>query len=149
MRPKLRTRLFNMSAFEMMICSPVSLRNRVVLMPMCSTLPMNASMVRLSPTTKGLSSAIDSEANRSPRYVLQCQSHRNAADTEAGEQRGDIDAEIVERDQDHQRPDQHARNEIDDIQGTRKHPIRAALAVPSFPNRSARTGRPTGRSAAG
>ena len=65
-RPKLRTRLFRMSAFDRMICSPLSLRRRVVLMPMRSTVPVKVSIVRLSPTTNGLSSAIDSEANRSP-----------------------------------------------------------------------------------
>src|SRR5450631_3513810 len=41
--------------------------------------------------------------------ILQSQRNRNAADSEAREQRGDVDAEIIERDQNQQRPDQHAR----------------------------------------
>ncbi len=69
MRPRLRTRLFSTSALEMITCSPVTPRSRVLLMPMCSTVPSMSSMRRLSPMTKGLSSAMDMEPNRSPRMV--------------------------------------------------------------------------------
>ena len=65
-------------------------------------------------------------------HVLQSQRDRHAADAQAGEQRGDVDAEVVERHQDQQRPDQHARDEIDDVQRARENLIRRRAPAPSI-----------------
>ena len=51
----------------MMICSPVRLRMRVLFNPTLSTVPRVSPTTIKSPTSNGLSSAIDSEANTSPR----------------------------------------------------------------------------------
>ncbi len=80
----------------MMICSPLRLRRRVLLMPMYSTLPRKSPTIRKSPTTKGRSRVMDSEANKSPRMFCTAKRDSDAADAEASDQGGDIDAEIVE-----------------------------------------------------
>ena len=51
----------------MMICSPFTLRSRVLFTPMYSTVPTKSSTCSVSPRTNGRSSVIDSDANRSPR----------------------------------------------------------------------------------
>ena len=51
----------------MMICSPFTLRSRVLFTPMYSTVPAKSSTCSESPRTNGRSSVIDSDANRSPR----------------------------------------------------------------------------------
>ncbi len=66
------------------------------------------------------------------QHALQGERDGDAADSQAGEQGGDVDAEIVEGDQYHQRPDQHSRDEIDDVQRTREHLVRAALLLLGF-----------------
>jgi hypothetical protein len=65
-------------------------------------------------------------------HILQSQRHRNAADSEARQQRGDVDAEVVERHQNQQRPDQYTRDEIDDVQRTGEHLIGAPLQLLRF-----------------
>ena len=65
MRPKFRTRALSSSTLEMMICSPERLRRRVLFTPMCSTVPEEASTARKSPSPKGLSRAMETEASRS------------------------------------------------------------------------------------
>ncbi len=122
----LRTRLFSTSAFERMICSPVTLRRRVLLMPICSTVPSMSSMRRLSPIAKGLSSAIDIEPNRSPSMRLHRQRDRDAADAQAGDQRRDVDAEVVQREQHEDRPDEDLPDEHQ-----RRPPARARIRTPA------------------
>ena len=140
-RPKLRTRLFRISAFDRMICSPLSLRSRVVLMPMCSTVPVNVSIVKRIADDEGLVQRDRQRGEQIAEHVLQSQRHRDAADAQAGEQRGDVDAEVLERDQDQQGPDQHARDEIDDVQRARETRSGAAL---QFLDLQIEAQRPTG-----
>src|SRR5580693_2248797 len=61
--------------------------------------------------------------------VLQGERHCHAADAEAGEQGGDVDAEIAERDQDQDRPYDQARDEIDDVERAREDPVGAAFPL--------------------
>jgi hypothetical protein len=63
---KLRMRALSSSAFDTTMRSPVIERRRVVLSPTLSTVPTNVSKVIVSPTTNGLSRAIESDARRSP-----------------------------------------------------------------------------------
>jgi hypothetical protein len=65
-RPQFLTRLESRFAFGMMICSPLTLRSRTLLTPICSTVPLKSSTVMASPTTNGRSSVMDSDASRSP-----------------------------------------------------------------------------------
>ena len=69
MRPKLCTRDLSRSVFDTMSCSPLRLRRRVLLTPICSTRPVSWPMPSTSPTANGLSNAMEREARRSPSTV--------------------------------------------------------------------------------
>ncbi len=147
-RPKLRTRLLRMSAFDITMSSPVSLRRRVVLMPMRSTVPENVSMLQEIADDERLVERDRQRGEQIAEDVLQRQCDRDAADAEAREQRRDVDAEILERDQDQQRDDQDAPEKPNDVERAGERAVDAALA-PSGPNRNSTSARPRGRPAAG
>ena len=66
-RPKLRSRDFSRSVLEMMICSPLTLRSRVLLMPMCSTVPCMSSTLQRSPRARRACRARSTARRGSPR----------------------------------------------------------------------------------
>lgn len=75
------------SVLDMTICSPLMLWMRVVFSPTRSTVPETAPTEIESPTSKGLSTAIDSEGEQVAQDVLRRQRHRDAADAEAATKR--------------------------------------------------------------
>ena len=100
----------------MTICSPVVARRRVLLMPMYSTVPFSSPTASASPTRNGLSSAMDSEANRSPEHVLQREGDRDAADAETRDQRPDLDVEVRQQHQERDDPGHQHADEAQDVE---------------------------------
>ncbi len=91
------------------------LRMRVLLTPMYSTVPVSVSTFSRSPMTNGLSIAIDIEGQQITEHRLHGQRDRDAADTEAREQRLDGDPHVVEGEQQGQCPDDRAGDEQEDL----------------------------------
>ena len=71
------------SVLDITTSSPRRLRMRVVLRPIICTVPATLPTTTKSPTWNGLSTAMDSDANKSPD-VLHRQGHHNAAHPQAG-----------------------------------------------------------------
>ena len=78
---------------------PSRLRTRVLRRPMVSTVPSTLSSLMRSPMRNGLSTKHRHRAEQVRQRVLRRQAHRQAADGQRGDGRGDVDAEVVERDQ--------------------------------------------------
>ena len=112
----LRTRLLSRFAFGMMICSPSTLRRRVLLMPMYSTVPLNVVDGQAIADHERPVERDRQRREQIAEHVLGGERDRDAADAEAGEQRLDLDAEVVERQQQDERPDRDARQEADDAE---------------------------------
>ena len=109
---------------------------RVVFSPTCSTVPVIVSTTIASPITNGLSSTIDREANRSPEDVLDGEGDRDTGDTESGNERRDVESEIVQCQQQHDRPEEDLSDETEGRQGRGARPVlihlllRVARAIP-------------------
>jgi hypothetical protein len=77
------------------------------------------------------------------QHVLRGQRHGHAAHAQARDQRRDVDAEVVEREQQHQRPDHHTRDEADDVERAQRGAvIRAAVRAATVDPRAHRAGQP-------
>ena len=129
MRPLFRTRLFRMSAFEMMICSPVDAADARALH--ADVLDGAVEVVHLQRIADG-EGLVERDRHRGEQIAqhrLHGERDRDAADAEAGEQRLDLDAEVVEREQERHRPDGEPGDEHDDVDGARERRIRAAAAL--------------------
>ena len=67
--------------------------------------------------------------------VLGGERDRDAADAEPGDQRGDVEPEVVEDQQERDRPDHDAREQLDQVQrvGDRPVPARLPPGIPADP----------------
>jgi hypothetical protein len=117
MRLKFETVFFSSSAFETMICSPLEARRRVVFRPTFSTVP---EVSRGRDEVADLEGLVDRDRERGEHvaeHVLHRQRDGDAADPEAGDKGGDVDAEVGQQGQREDHPD--ARLQHPDDQGVR------------------------------
>ena len=77
----------------MMTCSPVMLRTRVVLRPMCSTTPVTSLDADRVADVERLVEHDRQRGEEVAEDVLDRERDRDAADAEAGDERRDVDAE--------------------------------------------------------
>ena len=90
-------RLLSSSLLEMMICSPLTLRTRVVLSPMRSTVPCNLIDGDRVADVERLVEDDRERREKIPKDVLHRERDRDTADPKSGDEGRDIDAEFVER----------------------------------------------------
>ena len=74
------------------------------------------------------------------QHGLHGEGHRDAADAEAREQRLDLDAQVVEREQERHRPDREPRDEDDDVDGAGERRVHAAATLTPPADREAHGG---------
>ena len=99
---------------EITTSSPVTARIRVDLRPIFSTVPEVWSQRIESPRRNGLSKMIDKRREQVVENALGGEADGDAADAEAGDQAGDVDAEIVEHDDDGDDEDGDGDEQADD-----------------------------------
>ena len=119
-----------MSPFDMTICSPVTERRRVLLIPICSTVPFSSPITMNSPTRKGLSSAIESDAKRSPRTFCTASAIAMPPTPSPATSGMILTPRFVEQHQERDDPDQHHADETQDVEARRALRGREVVAAP-------------------
>ena len=114
MRLKLWMRESIRSVLAQMICSPVRLRSRVVLMPIFSTVPR---LIAEHDDVAHLERTVEHDGERGEEiaeHALRRESDGNAADAETRNERRHVETEILEDQQKRERPDADAHQHLDD-----------------------------------